>query len=172
MLDVLASAPDAAGFRRRIPKALAVAHAAAMRLRRGGVDVHDLGLMVQARMDVDDYQANTATRNALARLRTQGTERKPGQYVKYVVTRRTGPGASRATPIELLGEQGPLGTRGHAYDTGFYLRLLARSVETLLAPFGYTEDAVFAWLAGTAPSPVAPRHRALTRPARPAFTAA
>jgi len=39
------------------------------------------------------------------------------------------------------------------YRVEAYLRLLARSVETMLSPFGYTEENVLQWLKGKAPRP-------------------
>lgn len=154
MLDVFAKAKDAAGFRARIPAALYTAKRFADRLRARGVDADELGLMVQARMSVEAYRANTAAKQALTALRDAGTERKPGEYVKYVVTRREGPWASRALPVEFLDEEPAwFGPRTPRYDVDAYLRLLARSVETMLAPFGYTEDALYEWLAGRASSP-------------------
>jgi DNA polymerase II len=172
MLDVLAQAADAAGFLARIPKALDVAKRAAMQLRQRDVPPHELGLMVQARMGIEAYRANTNTKHALRRLAEAGTHRQPGEYVKYVVSRRQGPGAARTVPVELLNRQSawmPKATA--AYDVGFYLRLLARSVETVLAPFGYDEEGVLAWLEGRAASPRHARHARLTRRHRPLFIA-
>jgi DNA polymerase-2 len=154
MLEVFARAEDAAGFRARIPEALAVAKAGAEALRSRRAESEDMGIVVQARMAVEDYRANTGTRHALRRLRDAGTERRPGEYVKYVVTRRMGPWRSRAAPVELLEEVSPwFGGASPAYDVEAYVRLLARSVETLLAPFGYSEEPLFEWLMGRSASP-------------------
>jgi DNA polymerase II len=154
MLDVLAEADDASGFLRRIPRALRVAKLAAERLRRREVAAEDLGLMMQARMSVEEYRANTATKAALLRLRDAGTERKPGEYVKYVLTRGEGPWEGRATPVELLEEESPwFGALPDTYDVDAYVRLLARQVETLLSPFGYQEEALYGWLCGRAKRP-------------------
>jgi DNA polymerase-2 len=149
MLEVFLEADDAAGFRARIPRALEVLRLAAVRLRKREVSAEDLGLMVQARMEVEEYSANTGTKAALRLLRDEGTERKPGEYVKYVVTRRTGPWAGRVLPVELLGK----GTRWFPHDketyhVDSYIRLLARQAETLLSPFGFTEQYLYDWLAG------------------------
>ncbi|MES2155032.1 MAG: DNA polymerase domain-containing protein [bacterium] len=154
MLDVFAEADDAKGFLLRIPRALAVAKEAAGRLRRREVDPEDLGLMLQARMSVEDYSANTGTKAALRLLRDAGTERKPGEYVKYVVSRQTGPWDARVKPVELLGKQSPwFGSPRETYSIDAYVRLLARNVETLLSPFGYREDALYAWLCGRTKMP-------------------
>jgi DNA polymerase-2 len=157
MLEVFAEADDAAGFLARIPRALQVAKAAAQRLRRRDVAVEDLGLMVQSRMSVEEYAANTGTKAALRRLRTAGTERRPGEYVKYIVTRREGPWEGRALPVELVGKGNPwFPAETETYHVDSYLRLLARQVETLLSPFGFTEEALYLWLSGRASRPVTP----------------
>ncbi len=166
MLDVLCEADDAAGFHARIPRALQVAKDAANDLRARRVDPHELGIMVQSTRAVEDYQANTNTKAALRKLRDRGTERRPGEYVKYVVTRTDGPWASRVTPVELAGDDGWFGS-GQTYHAGAYLRLLARSVETLLSPFGYEEENVLEWLQGRAPGPRAPAQQRVDVPPRP-----
>lgn len=173
MLDILVEADDPDGFLARIPRALDVAKDAARRLRDRLVDPKELGTMVQATREVEAYRAETNTKHALRRLRDAGTERKPGEYVKYVVARQEGPKESRVVPIELFGKQTAwFGTPKVAYHAEHYLRLLARSIETLLAPFGYAEDPVLDWLAGRAdkPMPVAPKR--VDVPARPEWVVA
>jgi DNA polymerase-2 len=171
MLEVFSRADTAAQFRALIPEALGKAKEAAARLRARQVDPDALGLMVQSTRAVEEYRANTATRNALKRLEGAGTKRRAGEYVKYVVARRQGPNGGRATPVELFGKRGLWeGEPGQeVYHVESYLRLLARSVETLLAPFGYAEDPVLEWLAGRAPSPLPGRARLPDPGARPAF---
>jgi len=149
MLDELAKADDAAGFLARIPYALRVAKAAARELLSRGVDPGRLGLRIQATRSVEEYAADTNAKSALLQLRDAGTERKPGEHVRYVVTRTEGPRQGRARPVELLGQESPwFADTRDGYDAAAYLRLLARQVETLLAPFGYTEEHVHDWLAG------------------------
>ena len=90
----------------------------------------------------------------MRKLRDAGTERRPGEYVKYVITRTEGPWNGRVTPIELFGEKSEWVEHAPVpYHVGAYLRLLARSVETLLSPFGYTEDALYDWFVGAAKRP-------------------
>jgi DNA polymerase-2 len=154
MLEIFQQADDARGFLERIPLALRVAKAAAGRLIRREVEPEELGTMVQARMSVEEYRSNTGTKAAMRKLRDAGTERRPGEYVKYVVTRTAGPWEGRAMPVELMGRDSPwFGGTPDTYHADFYLRLLARSVETLLAPFGYTEDGLHAWMSGRSRTP-------------------
>ncbi len=170
MLDIFAQADDAAGFRMRIPQALQLAMDAARALRRREVDPRQLGTMIQATKAVEDYRANTNAKAAMRRLRNSGTERRPGEYVKYVVARQDGPWEGRVVPIEMFEDEGWFGS-GATYHVPHYLRLLARSVETLLSPFGYTEDNLMAWFSGKAPMPEPPTPPRIDVPARPAWVA-
>lgn len=154
MLDELAKASDAAGFMARVPHALRVARQAARELAARRVPAAELGLTIQATRSVEEYAADTGAKAALLQLRDAGTERRPGEFLRYVVTRTEGPWAGRARPVELLGQGSPwFGPATQAYHAGAYLRLLARQVETLLAPFGYAEEGVLRWLAGASRDP-------------------
>lgn len=172
MLDIFAEADDAPGFMMRIPRALDVAKAAADELRDKTVDPRELGTMVQATKAVEDYSANTNTKAAMKRLRDGGTERRPGEYVKFVVTREEGPWPGRVVPVELFDDESPwFRDPGTAYHAAHYIRLLARSVETLLSPFGYAEDGLYAWFIGQRPRPEPAAQKRVDVPARPEWVA-
>jgi len=172
MLHLLQEADDPDGFLARLPRALDVAKAAADRLRARAVDARDLGLVIQSTREVEAYTARTNARTALLRLRDAGTERKPGEYLKYVVARQEGPREGRVVPIELFDEGSRwFGDVEVSYSVVHYLRLLARSVETLLAPFGYGEDDLFDWLAGRSDRPVPPPAKRVDLPPRPEWVA-
>jgi DNA polymerase elongation subunit (family B) len=150
MLDVFQEADDATGFLKRIPRALETAKDTAEALRKRKVSAKELGIMVQATRNLEEYAANTRTKSALKRLLEGGTERNLGEYVKYVIARSDGPFEGRALPVEVLEEESPWFPvdAPRVYDVDAYLRLLARSVETLLAPFGYEEEALYRWFSG------------------------
>jgi DNA polymerase-2 len=171
MLAELAKADDAAGFLARIPYALRVAKRAARGLLARQVAAPDLALRIQATRAVEEYAADTNAKAALRQLRDAGTERRPGEFVRYVVTRTTGPWAGRTRAAELLGRESRwFGAAAEGYDAGAYLRLLARQVETLLAPFGYEEEALHAWLSGRGRDPRSgPRRGGAARTARSGF---
>lgn len=146
MLAVMAQAQDPAAFLACLPEALAVAKDAAGRLRRREVAHEDLVILSRTRQSVEEYQSETATKVALRKLRDAGIELKPGQSVPYVITRSKGIPDQRSVPAPLWG-RGPFGG-GTTYDVAAYLRLLARSIETLLSPLGYHEEPLHRWLAG------------------------
>jgi DNA polymerase elongation subunit (family B) len=144
MLEVFAKAQTPKEFTRRIPEALAIAKEAAQRLKARQVPHEDLVLLSRTRQSVEEYQNETPTKVALRKLRDAGIELKPGQSVPYVITRSQGVPDQRSVPAALWG-RGPF-EGGTQYDVGAYLRLLARSVETLLSPFGYDEETLVGWL--------------------------
>lgn len=153
-LDLFQQADDPAAFLALIPRALKIAKEAAGRLQRHEVEVEDLALAIQSRMSVEEYSANTGAKAALRQLRDAGTERKPGELVQYVITRTEGPWMGRTIPVELLRRKSPwFADARETYDVDAYLRLLARQTETLLSPFGYTEESLYSWLVGRSKRP-------------------
>lgn len=144
MLAVLAQAQTPEEFHALLPAALAVAREAAGRLRQRAVPHEDLVLLSRTRQSVEEYRNETSTKVALRKLRDAGIELKPGQSVPYVITRGKGPPNQRSVPAQLWG-RGPF-AGATTYDVEAYLRQLARSIETLLPPLGYEEEAVLKWL--------------------------
>lgn len=172
MLDIFHEANNAAEFMERIPRALQVAKQAANDLRARRVNPESLAMMLQATKEVEEYEANTNTKAALLRLRDAGTERKPGEYVKYVVSRGDGPWEGRVVPVELFDQSAEwFGDKKIAYWADGYMRLLARSVETLLSPFGYLEDNVYEWLSGRAVDPIPKTTKRVDKKERPGWVA-
>lgn len=142
-----------------IPHVLEIAKTAAGRILRGEVPAADLALSLSTTRGVDEYQQTTALKVAMRKLRAAGISVQPGQTVQLVVQRGDPklPWEQRATPLALLDKPGPFGA-GAPYDRAFYVRHLARSVETILSPFGVEEDPLARWLAGHAVnSPASPR---------------
>lgn len=144
MLDIFKQAQDPQQFLDRVPEALQVAKQAARRLKARQVPHEDLVLLSRTRQSVEEYQNETPTKVALRKLRDAGIELKPGQSVPYVITRSKGVPDQRSVPAPLWG-RGPF-EGGTQYDVEAYLRLLARSVETLLSPLGYAEEKVLTML--------------------------
>jgi DNA polymerase elongation subunit (family B) len=85
---------------------------------------------------------NTVAKAALLQLKDHGVQVRPGQYVQYVVRQRTAPQPHEKVCLkQVLDNDTPV-------DKEFYLRYLARCVESLLNPFGYTVDLVYSLLLG------------------------
>lgn len=102
----------------------------------------------QRRCDVSTGIAPESTRNSVKARRVRQVR---------VVARQEGPREAWTVPVELLGRTGWFGG-GDTYHVGHYLWLLARSVETLLVPFGHNEESILAWLLGRGRSDRSPYH--------------
>lgn len=101
----------------------------------------DFAITVTVTQDVEDYKQETHAKVALRKLRAAGIAIHPGQGLSYVVLRGSKSAADqRAVPVQLLHAGGPLGSEPVRPSRDHYARLLARSMETLLAPLGYTEE--------------------------------
>src|SRR5438445_7526682 len=83
---------------------------------------------------LDEYVVLTATVAALRQLKDRGFTVEPGESVRYVVTEmKSRDYAAKVKVAEFL-------EGSERVDKWEYIRLLARSGQTLLAPFGYTEE--------------------------------
>lgn len=145
VLEVLSRARNAREFHRLVPAALREAKLCAAELT--AVSLEDLAITVTVTKDVEDYAQETHTRIALRKLRQAGIAVQPGQTVSYVVLRGSKSAADmRAVPLQLLHHEGPLGGHPLRPSIDHYAGLLARSMETLLAPLGHSEESMSAKL--------------------------
>ncbi|MGI0052936.1 MAG: DNA polymerase domain-containing protein, partial [Thermoplasmata archaeon] len=136
VLTLLAEAPDADGFRARIPEALERGRAAARRLVGGTVPREELIVTRRASRSPEEYRVFSDGVAAMRQLRAHGIDRGQGEEVGYVITdRRARDWRRKVVAAELI--------RGdEAYDAEAYVELLARSFETLFRPFGGTVDRI------------------------------
>jgi DNA polymerase elongation subunit (family B) len=133
MLEVFRQAQNAREFQDAIPAAIQVLREAAGNLRKGRVPLEDLVISKVVTKPLEDYVVLNYTAAALRQLKARGFKTEPGEYIRYVITdRRTRDYRRKVKFAAFLQE-------GDTPDEWEYLRLLARSGETLLAPFGYTE---------------------------------
>ncbi|MFQ6012801.1 MAG: DNA polymerase domain-containing protein [Thermoplasmata archaeon] len=134
MLEVFRQARNAREFQDAIPAAIQVLREAAGNLGKGRVPLEDLVISKVVTKPLEEYVVLNDTAAALRQLRARGFKVEPGEYVRYVITdRRTRDYRRKVKFAAFLQE-------GDTPDAWEYLRLLARSGETLLAPFGYTEE--------------------------------
>ncbi len=134
MLEVLRQAQDAEEFHARIPKALQVLREAAKDLLVGRVPLEDLIITKIVTKPLEEYVVLNYTAAALRQMRDRGFKVEPGEYVRYVITNRRTRDYRRKVRFAafLQGDE--------EVDRWEYLRLLCRAGETLLSPFGYTEE--------------------------------
>jgi DNA polymerase elongation subunit (family B) len=157
ILDLFRRAQDAEGIRALLPRALARADLFAERLASGRWPVEELLVSHRVGQAPEAFVTFTDSVAALRQLADAGAVRGAGELVRFVVRdRRSRSFRDRVRAAELLdGDE--------RYDVGAYLELLARSVETLLAPLGVTREELLArW--GAAPRPARMRYRSPERP--------
>jgi DNA polymerase elongation subunit (family B) len=132
VLELLGRSRDAEGVRRAIPRVLARADLFATALSEGTWPREELLLTHRLSQPAEEYVVFTASVAALRQIAALGGNREPGESVRFLVRDRSARSyRERVTVAEALDERTP-------YDVGAYLDGLARSAETLLAPFGVT----------------------------------
>ncbi len=131
MIARLAEAPDAAGYRARVPAVLDVLAEYALRLWEGRVPLEELAITKTVSKKPEEYRHDTLSALAARQLARKGIAVHPGEAVRYVIQQeRAADKAARVRPLELLGDDA-------SYDAAKYVDLLVRAAETVLAPCGY-----------------------------------
>ncbi len=165
ILALLRGAADAAAVRALVPRALRRADLFAARLADGGWPIDELLIAHRLGQEPAAFVTFTDSVAALRQLAAAGAPRGAGETVRFaILDRRSRSWRARVRAAELLdGDE--------RYDVGAYLELLAREVETLLAPFGVRRtDLLARW--GAPPRPERTPYRSAEAPAQRALVAA
>jgi DNA polymerase elongation subunit (family B) len=138
MLGELSLASIAEEFLERIPKAVDILRWTAKRIRDRAIPVHQFILTKNVSRALPEYVVLTSTAAALKQLADRGYTVEPGESVRYVLLDARARESWRKVRVAdfLQGDEEP--------DAWEYIRLLCRSGQTLLAPFGYTEERLVA----------------------------
>lgn len=138
MLGELSYASNTVEFRERIPRAVNLLRWTAKRVLDRAIPVHQFLLTRNVTKALPEYVILTATAAALKQMEKRGFSVEPGETVRYVLLDARARDSERKVRVAefLQGDEEP--------DAWEYIRLLCRSGQTLLAPFGYTEDGLFA----------------------------
>src|SRR5437773_2272696 len=138
MLGELSLASTAAEFRERIPKAVDILRWTAKCVLDRAIPVHQFILTKSVSRALPEYVVLTATAAALKQMEKRGFPVEPGESVRYVLMDARARDSERKVRVAefLQGDETP--------DAWEYIKLLCRSGQTLLAPFGYTEDSLYA----------------------------
>jgi DNA polymerase elongation subunit (family B) len=138
MLGELSLASTAAEFHERIPRAVNVLRWTAKRVLDRAIPVHQFILTKNVSRTLPEYVVLTATAAALKQMEKRGFSVEPGETVRYVLLDVRARESERKVRVAefLEGDERP--------DAREYIRLLCRSGQTLLAPFGITEEDLFA----------------------------
>jgi len=138
MLGELSNASNAAEFRERIPRAVDILRWTAKRVLDRAIPIHQFLLTKNVSRTLPEYVVLTSTAAALKQLEKRGFRIEPGETVQYVLLDARARDSERKVRVAefLQGDEEP--------DAWEYIRLLCRSGQTLLAPFGYTEERLLA----------------------------
>jgi DNA polymerase elongation subunit (family B) len=129
LLELLATAIDAADLTRLRPELEELAADFRRRLREGDLTPQDLVITRVLSQPVEEYRVDTATALAARQLQAAGIHLLPGEKVRYVQLERKGPKETRVQAAPFLDTL-------DGYDTAHYLELLDRAIEEVLLPFG------------------------------------
>ncbi|MDP7265858.1 MAG: DNA polymerase domain-containing protein [Candidatus Thermoplasmatota archaeon] len=144
ILEILGRADTKERLMELIPECLELAKEADCMLQDREVDVLDLVICKVVSKELSDYSTMNDQRCCLSVLKGEGIRVVPGQKVKFVITDSTSrEPRKRLVPEEFIRPD-------TQYDSNIYRLHLARTLESLLIPFGWTEERIMRKLeAGT-----------------------
>ena len=138
-LEILAEAPDAAGFRRLLPEAIAYAGHRLQALRAGRAPLDELVVAHNLSRRPEEFVVRTAAARVAGELTRAGVELSPGERLRFLYV----PGPEKARAWDLI--ETPT-----AYDHQAYTVLFLRALESLFAPVGVDTSTLALWLLGDA----------------------
>jgi DNA polymerase elongation subunit (family B) len=152
MLEILAEGRDAAGFRARLPEAVAHAQAKLQLLRAGDVPLDQLVMRQRLSRKPEEFVVRTVAAHVARELVQGGVDLAPGEPLRFVLI----PGPEKARAWELIEGDVP-------YDRQAYTELMLRAVGSVLAAVDVDRQMVDRWLLGNAgywgpPGTLPPRH--------------
>jgi DNA polymerase-2 len=138
MLGELSYASNAAEFMERIPRAVNILRWTAKRVLDRAIPVHQFLLTKSVSRALPEYIVLTATAAALKQMEARGFSVEPGDSIRYILLDMRARESERKVRVAefLQGDE--------EVDAWEYIRLLCRSGQTLLAPFGYAEEKLVA----------------------------
>ena len=134
MLGKLAEAKTASEFYQKIPEALEVLREYTQKVLDGECDLADLIFRTHVSRGYDEYRQFNNQMAALRQLREEGIDTPPGQTIHYIITDHKSRSWQKRVIIPELANENTL------YDRAKYYEYLLRAAESMLLPFGYTEE--------------------------------
>ena len=117
-----------------LPNAIAVLKGYAARVLEGQSDPNELVFTTRVSRTLEGYKVFNDQVAELAQMAQEGVEVNPGESVRYVILDHTSKNPNLRVKLAERLES------GEQYDRYRYLELLLRVGESILRPFGYTED--------------------------------
>jgi DNA polymerase II len=126
-------------------------------LRTGRIPTESLLVSLKLSRNLDEYRSPSPAARAAAQLAAAGKALRPGQRVRFILTR----GEPGVFAWDLPDSPDPA-----SIDTTRYIELLLRAAATVLQPFGVEEAALKNWILNNAAAPPLPLPAARPRPAQ------
>jgi DNA polymerase elongation subunit (family B) len=134
MLGKLAEAKNASEFYMEIPEALEVLREYTRKVLDNECVLTDLIFKTHVSRGCDEYRQFNNQTATLKQLRQEGIETLPGQTVRYIITDHKSRNYQKRVIIPELADENT------QYDRAKYYEYLLRAAESMLLPFGYTEE--------------------------------
>jgi DNA polymerase II len=124
-------------------------------LRAGRIPMEKLLISLKLSRELGEYRSPSPAARAAAQLAAVGKNLRPGQKVRFILTR----GEPGVFAWDL-----PDSPDSAAIDTARYIELLLRAASTVLQPFGFDEAGLKNWILNNAAAPSLPLPALLPRP--------
>jgi DNA polymerase elongation subunit (family B) len=134
MLAKLAEARTASEFYMKIPEAIEVLREYTRKVLDNECALADLIFKTHVSRGCDEYKQFNNQMAALKRMRQEGIETLPGQSICYIITDHKSRSYQERVIIPELADENT------QYDRVKYYEYLLRAAESILLPFGYTEE--------------------------------
>jgi DNA polymerase elongation subunit (family B) len=134
MLSKLAEAKNASEFYMKIPEAVEILRGYTRKVLDNECVLTDLIFKTHVSRGFDEYKQFNNQMAAMKQLRLEGIETQAGQTIRYVITDHKSRSYQKRVIIPELADENT------QYDKEKYYEHLLRAAESLLLPFGYTEE--------------------------------
>jgi DNA polymerase I len=134
MLGKFAEAKNASEFYMRIPEVLEVLREYIRKVLDNECALTDLVFETHVSRGGDEYRQFNNQMAAMKQLREEDIEIQPGQTIRFIITDHKSRNYKKRVIIPELAEGST------QYDRSKYYEYLLRAAESILLPFGYTEE--------------------------------
>jgi DNA polymerase elongation subunit (family B) len=134
MLGKLAEAKSASEFYMKIPEAIGVLREYTRKVLDNECELSDLIFKTHVSKGCYEYRQFNNQIAAMKQLRQEGIETLPGQSIQYIITDHKSRSYQERVIIPELADEDT------QYDRMKYYEYLLRAAESMLLPFGYTEE--------------------------------
>ena len=134
MLEKLLEAKTASEFYMKIPEAIEVLREYTRKVFDNECDLTDLIFKTHVSRGCDEYRQFNNQMAAMKQLKIEGIETLAGQTIRYIITDHKSRNYQKRVIIPELADENT------QYDREKYYEFLLRAAESILLPFGYTEE--------------------------------